>query len=157
MPDHGLVDGVPTLGLIFKPDVDELYVAQRGRGAALNGRPIRVSGAKFLDKPLIEVGVSNRQPLAGYLAVVERLMTSGFETRRCGSGAMGLAQVALGVTDGYYEGHINSWDVAAGIVLVGEAGGHVNDFFGGDGVRTGNPILACTPDMRQRLEEITGA
>jgi myo-inositol-1(or 4)-monophosphatase len=151
-----LIDGVPTLGLIYKPATDHMYIARRGAGATLNGRPLRVSGAQFLEQPLVEVGTSSRKPLKDYLGVVEALMNAGIETRRCGSGAMGLAQVAEGVIDGYAESHINSWDVAAGIVLVTEAGGVVNDFFAGNGLLQGNPILACTPDLQTQLAAITG-
>jgi myo-inositol-1(or 4)-monophosphatase len=154
----GFLDaGAPVLGLIYQPPLDHLYVAQTGLGASRNGVPLRVSGSVNADRPLVEVGMSNRRPFAEYLAAVERLMTAGIETRRCGSGALGLAQVASGENDGYLEMHINSWDVAAGIVLVTEAGGIVNDFFAGNGLRQGNPILAATPSLAERLAALVTA
>ena len=64
----------------------------------------------------------------------------------------GLCHVANGRTDAYAELHINAWDVAAGIVIVGEAGGWVNDFFAGDGISKGNPILCCTPALAPRAQ-----
>ena len=74
--------------------------------------------------------------------------------KRSASGALGLAWVAAGRTDAYLELHINSWDVAAGIVIVEEAGGVVNDFFAGDGLRQGNRILASTPAFADPLRKM---
>ena len=73
-----------------------------------------------------------------------------------GSGALGMAYVAAGRSDGYAELHINAWDVLAGIVLVEGAGGWVNDFLAGDGLRKGNAVLACTPALRDTLIRATG-
>ena len=75
---------------------------------------------------------------------------------RAGSGALGLAYVADGRTHGYCELHINAWDVAAGLLLVQEAGGWTNDFFAGEALEKGNPVLACTPGLREALVAITG-
>jgi myo-inositol-1(or 4)-monophosphatase len=144
------------LGLIYNPAQDELFAARRGRGATLNGAAIAVSGTRNLDHPLIEVGCSNRVAFADYLKLTERLVEGGCEFRRFGSGALGLASVAAGRTDGYCELHINSWDVAAGIVIVREAGGWVNDFLSGDWLHHGNPILVATPELRERLMTLTG-
>jgi myo-inositol-1(or 4)-monophosphatase len=151
-----LVDGEPEIGFIFKPVYGEMCTARRGHGAALNSGKIAVSGSRFASQPLIEVGASNRRPLGEYLAILERLMANGIDTRHYGSGALGLVRVAMGVTDGYCEQHINAWDVAAGIVAVREAGGWTNDFFFKGGLARGNPILACTPEMQARLSELTG-
>jgi myo-inositol-1(or 4)-monophosphatase len=148
--------GTLEIGHVYAPARDEMYAARRGQGATLNGKTLRVSGGRYLGQPLVEVGNSNRRPLKDYLGLIERLMTAGYETRRCGSGALGLVQVATGTTDAYVESHINSWDVAAGIVIVREAGGWTNDFFAGDGLLKGNPILACTPEMRDAMSKMTG-
>lgn len=148
--------GVPTLGVIFNPARDELFAACAGRGATLNGRTIRASGTLHLDRPLVEVGWSNRRPIEGYQALIGRLVEHGYEFRRLGSGALGLAQVAAGQTDGYIELHINAWDVAAGLVLVREAGGWTNDFLAGDGLTKGNAILACTPALKIKLSALSG-
>ena len=76
--------------------------------------------------------------------------------RRSGSGALALAHVAAGRLDGYWEQHINSWDVLAGLLLVQEAGGWVSDFLRGNALLEGNPILACTPALREALSALTG-
>jgi myo-inositol-1(or 4)-monophosphatase len=142
--------GEIQLGIIYNPDTGELFTAQKGRGASLNGNPIRVSNARHA-APLVEIGASNRRPLPDYLALIGRCFAAGCEFRRLGSGAMGLAAVACGRTDGYLELHINSWDVCAGILLVREAGGWTSDFLAGEGLTQGNPIIACTPELRDRL------
>ena len=86
--------------------------------------------------------------------MLDRLIASGIEFRRLGSGALGMADVAAGLSDGYVELHINAWDVLAGIVLVREAGGWVNEFFADDGLLRGNPIVACTPEIAERLQVV---
>jgi myo-inositol-1(or 4)-monophosphatase len=83
-------------------------------------------------------------------------MALGTGIRRAGSGALGLAYVAAGRSDAYGELHINAWDVLAGILLVEEAGGWVSDFLADDGLRRGNPVLACTPALSVVLRGATG-
>ena len=142
--------GELEIGIIYNPDSNEMFTARRGRGAFLNGTKLAVSAARHA-APLVEIGCSNRRPLAQYLDLVARVFAAGCEFRRLGSGALGLASVAAGRTDGYLELHINSWDVLAGMLLVREAGGWTNDFLAGDGLRSGNPIIACTPELRATL------
>ena len=93
---------------------------------------------------------------ADYLALVERTLSAGCAMRRAGSGALGLADVAAGRVEGYVELHINSWDCAAGLLLVAEAGGRVNDFFAGDGLLGGNPILATNAALAGPLAKLAG-
>ena len=76
---------------------------------------------------------------------------AGAEVRRLGSGALGLAYVADGRSDGYCELHMNSWDALAGLLLVEEAGGCANDFLAGDGLREGNAVLGCTPALKDLI------
>ena len=90
-----------------------------------------------------------------YVALLGRLTAAGAGVRRGGSGTLGLAYVAAGRLDGYCELHINAWDVAAGLLLVEEAGGWTNDFWAGDGLSKGNPVLACTPGLRTSLVSVT--
>jgi myo-inositol-1(or 4)-monophosphatase len=151
-----VVDGVPELGLIYAAQTDEIYVARRGHGATRNGQRLAVSSARFSTAPLVEIGASSRRGVDQYLDTVRALMTAAIETRRLGSGALGLAHVATGEIDGYVEHHINAWDIAAGVLLVMEAGGRVSDFFAGDGLRSGNPILAASPWLADRLADVTG-
>src|SRR5262249_38880409 len=79
------------------------------------------------------------------------LAARGGEYRRYGSAALSLALVADGKLDGFIENHLSAWDVAAGIMLVTEAGGWTNDFFAGDGLRRGNPMLAAAPGVRDAV------
>lgn len=151
-----LLNYKPTIGIVAAPALDELYVAQRDQGATLNGKRIAVSGADDLRRAYVELGWSARTPSQRYLGIIGRGYAAGCSIKRSGSGSLGLCNVANGRTDAYAEPHINAWDVAAGIVIVGEAGGWVNDFFAGDGISTGNPILCCTPALASQLSQITG-
>jgi myo-inositol-1(or 4)-monophosphatase len=144
-------DGQAMIGIIYDPVHDELYAAGRGKGATLDGRPMRVSGLADVRQATIEVGWSTRLPAIRYTALVQTLKEAGAGVRRGGSGALALAYVADGRIDGYCELHMNSWDALAGLVLVQEAGGRTNDFLADDGLRQGNPILACTPALARLL------
>jgi myo-inositol-1(or 4)-monophosphatase len=150
-----LRQGEIEIGIIYAPTDDRLFVARRGRGATLNGRPIQVSGLKHGAAPVVEVGWSERRPLSAFCALLQRLTDAAIEFRRHGSGALGLAEVACGLNDGYAELHINSWDALAGILLVREAGGWTNDFLADDGLARGNLLLAATPVLRDRLVAMT--
>ncbi|MBL8696760.1 MAG: inositol monophosphatase [Alphaproteobacteria bacterium] len=148
--------GVPEIGAIYAPVADEFYLARRGGGATRNGKPIQVSETKDMRVATVEVGWSSRRPRADYLRIVDAAMTAGANAKRSASGAMGMAYVADGRTDAYAETHINSWDVAAGVVIVREAGGWVNDFFSGNALAEGNPILACTPGLVEAMRRASG-
>lgn len=143
-------------GIIYDPMQDELFAAARGRGATLDGAPLAVSRVDDLARATIEAGWSTRLPLERYVAMLGRLAAAGAGIRRGGSGALGLAYVAAGRLDGYCELHINAWDVLAGLLLIEEAGGWTNDFLAGDGLTRGNPVLACTPALKDTLIAITG-
>jgi myo-inositol-1(or 4)-monophosphatase len=148
--------GAITLGAIYAPVSDELFLARRGHGAAVNGRAMRVSAQSDIRRAYVEWGWSPRRPMAAYLRVLERLDAAGAVFRRGGSGALGLAHVADGRLDGYGELHINSWDCLAGIVMVTEAGGFASDFLAGEGLAKGNPLLCCAPALKDSLAGITG-
>ena len=152
----GLVSGGElVLGIIYSPLAAELFSARSGGGAFLNGQPIRVSGETDLARARVCLGFSYRRPVADYATTVEALLSAGCEYLRLGSGALGLAYTAAGRFDGYWESHINSWDAAAGLVLVREAGGWTNDFLAGSGLREGNRILAATPALVEPLKRLT--
>jgi myo-inositol-1(or 4)-monophosphatase len=98
---------------------------------------------------------SYRRPVAEHLRAVQSCLEASCEYVRFGSGALGMAFAADGRLDGYYEAHINVWDVAAGLVLVQEAGGRNNDFLGKpDAFAAGNVILAATPALERPLTEL---
>ncbi|MEZ5831246.1 MAG: inositol monophosphatase family protein [Dongiaceae bacterium] len=143
-----VIGGKAVLGLIYNPVTDELYTAQTGEGAFLNGRRIRVSTAQRLDEARMGLGFSYRRPVDEHVRAVSACLEAGCEYVRFGSGALGMAFAADGRLDGYYEAHINAWDIAAGLVLVTEAGGWCSDFFGApDALSKGNAILATTPAL----------
>ena len=144
-------DGRAELGVIYQPVTDELYVARRGSGATHNGQAIMVSTVPTVTQAIVEAGWSTRRPREAYVALVDRLLRAGAQVRRTGSGALGLACVADGRIDAYRELHINAWDALAGLLIVEEAGGWTNDFLHSDGLRHGNPVLACTPALKDVL------
>jgi len=150
-----MVDRQIVAGAIYEPMHDELYIAQLGRGAWLNGKRMRVSTVGELTAATVEVGWSTRIPVATYLDMAGKAAHAGCSVRRAGSGSLGLAYVAAGRTDGYAEPHINAWDVAAGLLLVTEAGGQVNDFWADGGLRVGNQILATNAALATQLSVLT--
>lgn len=148
--------GAAVLGVIYAPMSDELYAAARGMGATLNGETIHASSTIRLDQSLIEMGRASRQPQADYLALLEKVMNTGAAFRGAGSGALAVANVAAGRVDACVELHMYSWDCLAGLVLVEEAGGQVNDFLAGDGLLMGNPIFAAAPGIAADLSAVVG-
>ncbi|MCY7308998.1 MAG: inositol monophosphatase [Rhodoferax sp.] len=150
-----MVDRQVVAGAIYEPMHDELYIAQLGRGAWLNGKRMRVSTVGELTAATVEVGWSTRIPVATYLDMAGKAAHAGCSVRRAGSGSLGLAYVAAGRTEGYAEPHINAWDVAAGLLLVTEAGGQVNDFWADGGLRVGNQILATNAALATQLSVLT--
>ncbi|MFT4198017.1 MAG: inositol monophosphatase family protein [Pseudoxanthomonas sp.] len=128
-----LVDnGEPTDAVIFDPLRNELFTASRGAGAQLNERKIRVSERKDLAGTMLHTGFPPRERarLAPQLDCVRALLAQAEDIRRSGSAALDLAYVACGRADAYFEAGVKAWDVAAGVLLVREAGGKVCDFRG---------------------------
>lgn len=136
-----------VIGVIYNPVTEELYAARRGKGATLNGRQIEVSQAKSPEEARLGIGYSYRRPPKPHADAVKALLDAHCEYSRLGSGALGLAYTADGRLEGYWEAHINAWDVAAGLCIVKEAGGYVSDFLSGDGLTKGNEVLASTPQL----------
>jgi myo-inositol-1(or 4)-monophosphatase len=120
-------------GVIYDPLRDELFEAQRGKGARLNGKPLRVSGTHRLDRALIATGFPYdiRERVAPTLARLGRVLARAQGLRRAGSAALDLCYLACGRFDGFYEEHLKPWDTAAGWLLVTEAGGRLTTFEGG--------------------------
>jgi myo-inositol-1(or 4)-monophosphatase len=145
-------NGVPEIGVVFAPALDEMWIAQRGRGATMNGVAVSVALTADIGRAIVEVGWSMRRPQADYLRLVERTMSAGAAVKRCASGALGMAHVANGRTDAYVELHINSWDVAAGYVIAKEAGALINDSFAGEAILQGNLIFCATPGIANALQ-----
>ncbi|GEP10090.1 inositol monophosphatase family protein [Methylobacterium gnaphalii] len=126
-------DGMIVAGVIYDPIKDELFVAERGKGAYLNNRRLRVSGRQELADALVAYGSPylGRGDQPRLLKEVAAVMQVTGGARRFGSAALDLAYVACGRNDFYWERDIQSWDIAAGIILVREAGGFVTNADGG--------------------------
>lgn len=150
-----VIDGEAVLGAIYHPASDELFHARKGGGAFVNDTAIRVSGETDVTRARIGVGFSYRRPVSEHVRALDALLSASCEYLRLGSGALGLAYVAAGRFDGYWERHINSWDVAAGLAIAREAGAWTNDFFAGDGMAKGNEVLAATPALVEPLKRLT--
>ncbi len=146
-----VLDREVEIGVIYDPMVDELFAARRGAGATLNGVAMRVSQTLDLKAASVEVGWNMRSGADAFLGLIGRVVAAGSAVVRSGSGALGLAYVAAGRRDGYVENHMNAWDCLAGVALVREAGGYVSDFLAGEGLREGNPIVACAPGVKDAL------
>ncbi|MDX2045918.1 MAG: inositol monophosphatase family protein [Chitinophagaceae bacterium] len=125
-------DGKMILGAIFNPFMNENYVAEKGKGATLNDKPIRVSEKTEVIKSCLVTGFpyTYLDHPNGPLQVFGRLIRKGIPVRRLGSAAVDLCWVAAGRFDGFYEHKLNAWDSAAGFLMVEEAGGKVTDFEG---------------------------
>ena len=148
--------GVPTIGAIYDPSHDWLYSAATGEGAWRDGARISVSQVAEMAAATVECGWSTRRTTDDYIALLSRVMAAGCAIRRAGSGALGLVDVATGSSEAYCELHINAWDCAAGIVIVREAGGFTNDFFAGDGLTDGNPLIATNAALGAALAAVIG-
>ena len=126
--------GKLVLGVIYQPYTDELFCAEVGSGAFLNGKPIHVSRARTMGDSLISIGTSPyRHELADEnFDLFKRIFLDSQDIRRIGSAAIELAYVACGRSDAFFERNLKPWDYAAGVVLIREAGGRVTAFDGGE-------------------------
>jgi myo-inositol-1(or 4)-monophosphatase len=139
-------------GVIYAPSTQDLYCASRGDGATLNNRKLRVSACKDLDQSLIGTGVPlNVDKLDTYIPMLHNVVAETTGVRRAGAASLDLAYVAAGRLDGFWELNLKPWDVAAGIVLVQEAGGMVSEIYGGDDVLKSGNLLAANIKLHPLL------
>ena len=154
----GLAKGSEIVaGVVYLPILEELFSAEKGKGAFLNGQPVHVSKTKDWNQVLLATGFphNNRDLLDIYLKSFHPLFLKASAVRRVGSAAADLAYLACGRFDGFWELRLNRYDIAAGILLVEEAGGMVSDVTGGSTYfETGN-ILAANPHIYETMLEIT--
>jgi myo-inositol-1(or 4)-monophosphatase len=145
--------GQICMGIIYEPNRDELYTAIRGQGAYLNGARIQVSSNRNTEDAFLSTGFPYRkgQNIDGYLNLLRAYMGHIRGIRRMGSAAMDLAFTAAGRFDGFFEASLNPWDVAAGALLVQEAGGTVTDYWGQQDWLFGQSILAANTALHPGL------
>lgn len=141
---------------VYDPLRDEMFTATRGGGAFLNGKPIRVSPAEKLSQALLVTGFPFRSldRLDPYLATFRSFVLGSSGIRRDGSAALDLAYVACGRYDGFWEMSLSPWDVAAGSLLVREAGGTVSDFLGREGYLETGDIIAASLNVHPAMLRI---
>ena len=142
--------------VIYDPIRDELFTASRGEGARLNNRRIRVSKTRRLEQALLATGIPYREFdfVDSYMASLRHFMMHTAGIRRPGSAALDLAYVACGRVDGYWEFNLRPWDIAAGALIVREAGGIVTDFAGGENFLKSGNILAANPAMLREMARV---
>jgi myo-inositol-1(or 4)-monophosphatase len=148
--------GEIVAGVVYNPATDDLFTAERGGGAFVNDRRLRVSGRKKLSDSVIGCGVPHlgRPQHGRFLVQLRHVMGEVAGVRRLGSPALDLAYVAAGRFDGFWEEHLAPWDVAAGIILIKEAGGFISELDGGSNIIEGGSIVAGNEHLHKALVEV---
>jgi myo-inositol-1(or 4)-monophosphatase len=145
-------DGTIQAAVIYDPMRDELYTAERGRGAVLNGKPLRVSKTPDLAEALVATGFpSRKRHQSPNIHFYHEFTLRSHGVRRAGSAALDLAYVAAGRLEAFWEFNLNPWDTAAGVLLVTEAGGRVSDFAGGAFRLNSREVLASNGLIHDEL------
>jgi myo-inositol-1(or 4)-monophosphatase len=149
-------DGEIIAGVIYEPLRDEMFWAEKGAGAFHNDRRLRVSARRQLAESLIGTGIPfmARGDHPSYLATLAGVMAATTGVRRLGVASLDLAYIAAGRFDGYWEFNLSPWDLAAGIIIVREAGGYVTDMAGGQGMLSGGDVIAANAHLHQPLMEL---
>lgn len=149
-----VADGPLVAAVIYDPMREELFVAERGQGAWLNGQPIHVSSIAHLAESLIATGFPSRKRHANpNIHFYQEFTLRSHGVRRAGSAALDLAYVAAGRLEGFWEFHLNPWDTAAGFLLVEEAGGRVGVFDGGPRELNSREVLATNGRIHSEMLE----
>lgn len=150
-----LIEKKPSIGVIYNPILNELFLAADGEGVSLNGHPIRVSTVSLLEKSLLGTGFAydRKETKENNYAEFCHMTNLCQGVRRAGSAALDLAYVAMGRLDGYWERGLKPWDTAAGIVLVKEAGGTVTSYENGPLDLASGRILATNGHIHRALSE----
>lgn len=145
-----------VMGVVYEINLHECFYAVKDHGAFCNGKPIMVSNVKSLGESLIATGFpySAFSKIDTYLEVLKELMKKSHGVRRLGSAAIDLCYVACGRVEGFFEYDLKPYDVAAGALIVKEAGGAVNDFSQGDNYLFGKEILATNGHIHQEFDNL---
>jgi myo-inositol-1(or 4)-monophosphatase len=145
-------DGEIVAGVVYEPIRDEMYWAEKGLGAYVNDRRLRVSARRQLGDALIGTGTpAGGREDAANIDALTAVMRATSGVRRMGSAALDLAYVAAGRYDGFWEFGLSPWDMAAGILLVREAGGYVSDMTGGHDMMKSGDVLAANDHLHLPL------
>jgi myo-inositol-1(or 4)-monophosphatase len=146
-------------GLIYQPLTDESFWAEKGKGAWLQNKRLRVSARRDLADALVATGMpfKGHGNLAEWDSIARAVAPEVAGVRRFGSATLDLAWVAAGRFDGFWEADLKRWDVAAGIILVREAGGYVTDFRGRGSVENGKQILAANDQIHSKLHKLVAS
>jgi len=149
-------DGEIIAGLIYEPVRDEMFWGEKGGGAFQNDRRLRVSARRQLGEALIGTGIPfvGRGDHGAYLATLGAVMAATSGVRRLGVASLDLAYVAAGRLDGFWEFGLSAWDIAAGIILIREAGGYVSDMTGGADMLATGDVLAANDHLHQPLARL---
>jgi len=142
-------------GVIYNPAADEMFWAEKGVGAFLNDRRLRVSGRRDMLSAVFATGIpfAKVPRKAEFTAILAKLMPQVAGIRRMGAASLDLAWTAAGRYDGYWELGLKPWDIAAGLIILKEAGGYVTDPEGGDSFASGN-VIAGNPLLQPKLREV---
>lgn len=140
-------------GVIYDPIRQEMFIASRGAGSYVNNRRIRVSPQLKMENAILATGFPfrQRQHFPAYLKSLSAVIEAAEDIRRAGSAALDLAYVAAGRVDGFWEIGLSQWDIAAGSILIKEAGGRVSDFKGGEDYLNSGNIVAGNPRIFKGL------
>lgn len=149
-------EGQLVAGVVYAPVLDELFWAEKGRGAWLNDRRLRVAGRRKLGDAVIATGipVQGRRGHETFLPELEAFMNKVSGVRRFGAASLDLAYVAAGRFDGFWERSLSSWDIAAGTLLVREAGGIVTDETGSNEVLAAPSVIASNVDLHPEILKV---
>jgi len=149
-------DGMIVAGVIHDPINDELFWAERGQGAYVNSKRLRVSGRRHLDQALVATGMpfKGRKLAPNYLSELDLVMAETSGVRRFGSAALDLAYVAAGRYDAFWEYGLSPWDSAAGAILVTEAGGFISEVDGGANPIFGTSVLATNSELNRPIRDL---
>jgi len=141
------------LGVIFDPQKKELFTAEKGKGAFLNGQPFRISGTTDMNSCLVTTGFPFKQKemIDNYLKLFKNILLRVSDIRRAGSAALDLAHLACGRCEAFFEIGLSPWDIAAGVIMIKEAGGIVTDFGGGTDYMTTGNIIAGPPSVHNEI------
>ncbi len=144
-------EGEVIAGVVYHPVSDEMYYAEKGVGSFVNERRLRVSARRSLEESVISTGFMARGDLSRFLRQFSAVIANVAGVRRFGSAALDLAYVAAGRLEGYWEENLYPWDIAAGVLLVKEAGGYMSDTQGGQDIFQTGSILASNVHLHQQL------